>query len=43
MTNYWLCLVGFGFTCIGISFSEEKTKVFSEIVTELQSSIVYDI
>lgn len=26
MTNYWLCLVGFGLSCLEISFSEEKTK-----------------
>jgi len=26
VTNYWLCLVGFGLSCLEISFSEERTN-----------------
>jgi hypothetical protein len=43
VTNYLLCLVGFGFSCIDIHFCELKTKVFIEIVIGLQSLIVCDI
>lgn len=43
MTNYLSRLVGFGFSCIERSFSEEKNKVFIENVIGLQSLIVCDI
>jgi hypothetical protein len=43
VTNYWLCLVVSGFSCIEICCREIKSKVFIEIVIGLQNLIVYNI